>query len=407
MKTNGRKGLACAVCCALLLAGCAGKSTRTILIEAPKSGGTQAEQTGTAGDIREIHSIKQLATLDEMSIELTGQGWMGEARLCAVARYQMQTDGAFLVSVDDTYGFVKKLEGTEGDGWYTLSPDGKNVAYATQSLSEADKEQLVMEDAGKFIPPAGYQSIYLYQTERAEVTRVYRNREGYSLSVDTYRFSSDGRYVSFLEYRWDGSEKFVHIYDLYTDTLNTYNAYVDDVMINPRWVDVDNQGRPAYVLGYSKGKGTCYVRLIADETYKQTYPDEILVSNINFEQYYANLGDDIVFLNQYNELVCKHLATGKSQMLQRNVLSMVVSQSGKRVAYTKASGNNMELYVADLVEGQGQGPGIAMANARVVYTGMNLSLIQWSPAGDKLLILDPDKEESRSSYRVLEFYTAE
>ena len=407
MKTTWRKQLACALCSALLLSGCAEKSTRTILIEAPKSGGAQAEQSGAAGDIKEIHSIKQKATLDEKNIGLEGLGWMDDTRLCAVARYETQGGSAFLVSVDDTYGFVKKLEGTEGEGWYMLSPDGKSVAYATKDLVDYDKQAYMAADAGKFIPPQGYQSICLYQTQSAEVTRVYQNQKGFSLSEDTFCFSPNGRYVSFMEYNWDGSEKVVHIYDLQSDALKTYTLFVDDVMINPRWIGLDDQGQPSYVLGYSKGKGTSCVRLITDETYRQVYPEQMLIGDIYYELY-ANLGDRMLFLNQYNELVCKHLTSGKSQILQRSVLGMVASENGKRVAYIKASGNNSELYVADLMDNaQDNAAGLSIQNARVVYTGSSLSLIQWNPSGDKLLILDQDKEESRSSYRVLEFYTSE
>ena len=407
MNKRVRRGLAYAVCCALLMAGCSGKSTRTILLDTPRDSGAQAEQTGTAGDIKEIHSIKLLATLDEENIELFAQGWMDDTHLCAMAQREAQPEPMFLISVDDTYGFVKKLEGTEGGGEYTLSPDGKNVAYIVQNEDSAGGNQDGQQAAVESLVPAGFQSVCLYQTERAEVMHLYENRKGHSLSMETLRFSTSGRYVSFVEQDRANGEMFVHVYDLHTDAHNTYNAtYLGDVMFTPRWVEVDAQGRPAYALGYDGVNGICCWRLFTDETNRETYLEQMLATGLDFALY-ANLGDDLLYVNRYGELTCLSLATDQEQMLLRNVLGMVASGTGKRVAYTRMNGNNMELYVADLQESQARNGGLTIANARVVYTGMNLTLLAWNPAGNKLLILDQDKEDSRSSYRVLEFYTAE
>ena len=83
------------------------------------------------------------------------------------------------------------------------------------------------------------------------------------------------------------------------------------------------------------------------------------------------------------ELTCLSLATDQEQMLLRNVLGMVASGTGKRVAYTRMNSNNMELYVADLQESQARNGSLTIANARVVYTGVNLNAPRVEPGGQQ------------------------
>ncbi len=410
------KSVCAALLCvlSLLLTSCQKSSIRNVVMK-PDASSSQADQNAQDGTLKEIRSFPVTATVNGETVNMQIHGWMDATHLWC------ETYGNGITgysTVDDSFGFVKKLSGTDFQLLLGISPDGR---YAVGFEKDTQK----MGSA-----------LILYDSKTEQTTRILQMGTTMSLQTQSACFSQDGRYMSFLvalPEAVNDAGAFMRlqiiVYDLEDHLMQTYVA---DMMrsVYPNALEITEAKSLHDLSGWmitSNEKGlvnAIYMHLIEGKAIPQAMvPTEnrriydlqmsklvasgrglAMGKSLSINQSSHWYDNAAIIQTSNGRMLAVDLRNGNGRVLAENLRSMIVSSNGKRAAFYSVSNAGAEIYTARIELDSSGMP--TLENMRLVYTGKSIALLFWNQDASKFVLYESDEKNKASYYRVLTLNTA-
>ncbi|WP_254634787.1 hypothetical protein [Paenibacillus sp. GbtcB18] len=358
MKRRSMLSLPLLLAALALLAGCAGSPTAKTIVMGDTAEEAHTEEESTDFETNKIY---KLALPGNKALDVWG--WMSSRLL--LGSYKNQETKQDIQLVDYRNLSAVSLTPLAGDAQTGKpSPDGKYMAYTGES-------------------PTG-ETLYILDLNTSQSFAPGIPDKGKGIT-SAMTWSNNGRYLSFtVKSREYGTESIV-VYDM--------NSRTSQEIPLPRWQENSEAPAPRALKRDSKytvisvkfaddgstalmgriGEDGSYVTLGAVTEDKWTRKFEHSASERQFD--YVN-DSQIIFLDAKNTLTLYDERDENTVALSAGVSTFRLSGDNKTIAYAK---DEESLYVAKL-------QGHNMIKEKLVYKGLVLSQMDWSPDNKKILI---------------------
>lgn len=366
-----------------LLAGCANSPKAKTIVIGNMAEDAQTEDEST--DYFETNKIYKLSLPGNRTADLWG--WMSSRLLLGSYKNQGMEHDIRTVDYRNLSAVgLTRLAGNTAAG--KVSPDGKYMAYTGQSgtgealfvldVSTAQSFDLAVPDKGK-----GITSPMTWSGNSRYLSFTVKSREYGTESVVVYDMKNRASQEIPLP-RWQENSEAPD-----PRSLERYTKYT---VISVKFADDGNTA----LMGRIGEEGS-YVTLGAVTEDKWARKFEHSASERQFD--YVN-DSQIIFLDAKNTLTLYDLRDENTISLSAGISTFRLSGDKKYIAYTK---DEESLYVAKL-------QGNNMIKEKLVYKGLVLSQMDWSPDNKKILItgwksygLGPSAVSAEQTPLVIEF----